>query len=190
MGEFLSSSDMYIYQILLIDLTIAVLMISGLRFVTGIVSNVNSAEELASRDNVAFGIAMAAGIVSLALMLTGAVSGEPGVTYMAEIVSVLSYGVLGLLLIKTGRFIQDKLLFRGFAIQQEIKSGNIAAALVDSANTIATGLVLRAVMLWVENDTLNGLLAVLAAFVIMQMMMANRRRFGADGGVRCGCLHR
>ena len=94
MGEFLSSSDMYIYQILLIDLTIAVLMISGLRFVTGIVSNVNSAEELASRDNVAFGIAMAAGIVSLALMLTGAVSGEPGVTYMAEIVSVLSYGVL------------------------------------------------------------------------------------------------
>ena len=172
MGEFLSSSDMYIYQILLIDLTIAVLMISGLRFVTGIVSNVNSAEELASRDNVAFGIAMAAGIVSLALMLTGAVSGEPGVTYMAEIVSVLSYGVLGLLLIKTGRFIQDKLLFRGFAIQQEIKSGNIAAALVDSANTIATGLVLRAVMLWVENDTLNGLLAVLAAFVIIQLMMA------------------
>ena len=172
MGEFLSSSDMYIYQILLIDLTIAVLMISGLRFVTGIVSNVKSAEELASRDNVAFGIAMAAGIVSLALMLTGAVSGEPGVTYMAETVSVLSYGVLGLLLIKTGRFIQDKLLFRGFAIQQEIKSGNIAAALVDSANTIATGLVLRAVMLWVENDTLNGLLAVLAAFVIIQLMMA------------------
>ena len=170
MGEL--SLDIYIYQILLIDLAIAVVMIAGLRFVTGIVANVNSAEELSSRDNYAFGIAMAAGVISLALMLTGAVSGEPSETYLKEVVSVLSYGVLGLVLIKLGKLLQDKLLFTGIQIQTEIKNGNLAAALVDAANTIATGLVLRAVMLWVESDTLSGLLVVLAAFVLTQLLMA------------------
>ncbi|MFT5211292.1 MAG: uncharacterized membrane protein YjfL (UPF0719 family) [Flavobacterium sp.] len=168
----IGSVDIYIYQILLIDLTIAVIMIAGLRFIMGLVANVNSAEELASRDNVAFGIAMAGGIVSLALMLTGAVSGEPGSTYLDEVISVLSYGVLGLILIKVGRYFQDKLLFTEIEIQSEIKAGNLAAALVDAANTIATGLVLRAVMLWVESDTLDGILVVLAAFVLTQLLLA------------------
>ena len=65
MGDFtgLDSVDVYAYSILLIDLSIAVVMISGLRFLTGLVANVDSAEELASRDNAAFGIAMAAGTV-------------------------------------------------------------------------------------------------------------------------------
>jgi uncharacterized membrane protein YjfL (UPF0719 family) len=147
-------------------------MIAGLRFITGIVANVNSAEELASRDNFAFGIAMAAGVISLALMLTGAVSGEPGETYLGEIVSVISYGILGLILIKVGRLSQDKFILTGIEIQGEIKAGNLAAALVDAANTIATGLVLRAVMLWVESDTLNGLLVVLAAFLLTQLLLA------------------
>jgi len=168
----LDSVDMYAYSILLIDLAIAVVMISGLRFLTGLVANVDSAEELASRDNAAFGIAMAAGTVSLALMLTGAVSGELGATYLQEIVSVGSYGILGLVLIKVGRLIQDKVLLRGIEIQTQIKSGNVAAALVDAANTLAIGLILRAVMLWVESETLSGLLVVLAAFVITQILLA------------------
>ncbi len=173
----LDSVDVYAYSILLIDLSIAVVMISGLRFLTGLVANVDSAEELASRDNAAFGIAMAAGTVSLALMLTGAVSGELGATYLEEIVSVGSYGLLGLLLIKVGRLIQDKVLLRGIAIQSQIKSGNIAAALVDAANTLAIGLILRAVMLWVESETLSGLLVVLAAFVITQLLLALVTRY-------------
>ena len=173
MGEFtLSEVDLYIYQVLVIDLVIAVVMISGLRFLTGLVANVNSAEELASRDNYAFGLAMAGGTVSLALMLTGAVSGEPGATFLSEVIAVLVYGVLGLILIKVGRLAQDKLILRGIEIQDEIKKGNLAAALVDVGNTIATGLVLRAVMLWVESDTFDGLLVVLAAFVLTQLMLA------------------
>ena len=124
----LMNIDTYIYQILLIDLVIAVAMISGLRFITGVVANVDSAEELAARDNVAFGIAMAAGIIALALMLTGAVAGEPGITYVDEVVSVLAYGILGVLLIKIGRLMQDNIVLRGIEIQQQIKNGNIAAS--------------------------------------------------------------
>ena len=170
--EQLMDIDIFIYQILFIDLVIAVAMIAALRFLSGVVANVSSTEELATRDNFAYGIAMAGGILSLALMLTGAVSGQPGSTYLNEIISVLAYGILGLLLIKVGRWMQDKIVLRGIELQDQIRAGNLAAALVDAANTIATGLMLRAVMLWVETDALSGLLLVLTAFVSVQILLA------------------
>ena len=170
--EQLMDIDIFIYQILFIDLVIAVAMIAALRFLCGVVANVSSTEELATRDNFAYGIAMAGGILSLALMLTGAVSGQPGSTYLNEIISVLAYGILGLLLIKVGRWMQDKIVLRGIELQDQIRAGNLAAALVDAANTIATGLMLRAVMLWVETDALGGLLLVLTAFVSVQILLA------------------
>lgn len=173
----LSEVDIWTYQILLIDLTIAVLMIAGLRYIRGLVTNVDSTEELASKDNYAFGIAMAGGTIALALMLTGAVSGEPGATLVDELISVTSYGMLGLVLLWVGRLAQDKLVLTGIEIQEQIKQGNLAAALVDVANTVATGLVLRAVMIWVESDTLNGLIMVLAAFVITQVLLAAVTRY-------------
>tara|TARA_B100000941_G_scaffold285434_1_gene257484 strand:- start:615 stop:1505 length:891 start_codon:yes stop_codon:yes gene_type:complete len=170
--EQLMDIDIFIYQILFIDLVIAVAMIAALRFLSGVVANVSSTEELATRDNFAYGIAMAGGILSLALMLTGAVSGQPGSTYLNEIISVLAYGIFGLLLIKVGRWMQDKIVLRGIELQDQIRAGNLAAALVDAANTIATGLMLRAVMLWVETDALSGLLLVLSAFVSVQILLA------------------
>ena len=173
----LSEVDIWTYQILIIDLAIAVLMIAGLRFIRGLVTNVDSTEELASKDNFAFGIAMAGGTVALALMLTGAVSEEPGATLVDELLSVISYGVLGLVLLWIGRLGQDKLVLTGIEIQAQIKEGNLSAALVDVANTVATGLVLRAVMIWVESDTWNGLIMVLAAFVITQVLLAAVTRY-------------
>ena len=170
--EQLMDIDIFIYQILFIDLVIAVAMIAALRFLSGVVANVSSTEELATRDNFAYGIAMAGGILSLAMMLTGAVSGQPGSTYLNEIISVLAYGILGLLLIKVGRWMQDKIVLRGIELQDQIRAGNLAAAVVDAANTIATGLMLRAVMLWVETDALSGLLLVLSAFVSVQILLA------------------
>jgi uncharacterized membrane protein YjfL (UPF0719 family) len=164
--------DIWIYQILLIDLIIAVMMIAGLRFITGLVANVSSAEELASRDNYAFGVAIAGGTLALAVMITGAVSGEPGATLLAEIVSVVAYGILGLILIKVGRSIQDKLVMPGVEIQAEIRAGNLSTAMVDVGNTLAIGLVLRAVMLWVESDTWEGLLIVLVTYMITQLLLA------------------
>jgi len=142
-----------------------------------LVTNVDSTDEMASKDNFAFGIAMSGGTVALALMLTGAVSGEPGATLVDELVSMISYGVLGLILLWVGRLGQDKLVLTGIEIQEQIKQGNLSAALVDVANTVATGLVLRAVMIWVESETLNGLIIVLAAFVITQVLLAAVTRY-------------
>jgi uncharacterized membrane protein YjfL (UPF0719 family) len=173
----LSQVDIWTYQILLIDLAVAVLMIAGLRYIRGLVTNVDSTEELASKDNFAFGVAMAGGTLALALMLTGAVSGEPGATLLAELTSVISYGVLGLILLWVGRLGQDKLVLRGIEIQEQIKQGNLSSALVDVANTVATGLVLRAVMIWVESETLDGLIMVLAAFVITQILLSAVTRY-------------
>lgn len=184
----LSPTDIWVYQMMLLDLLIAVAIMAGLRYLTGLVANVNSAEELASRDNVAFGLSMAGGVLALALMLTGALSGEAGRTLLAELLAVLGYGLLGLLLIKGGRIIQDRLVLTGIEIQAQIKSGNLAAAVVDVGNTIAVGLILRAVMLWTEGDALVGAAAVLGAFVVTQVLLAlvTRWRLAVYAGRHAG----
>ena len=173
----LTQLDVWVYQMVLVNLVIAVAMIAGLRFITGMVASVNSGRELATRDNFAFGIAMAGGLFALALMLTGALSGEAGATLLEELLSVLGYGLLGLLLISLGRIIQDRLVLTHMAVQGEIRSGNISAAVVDLANSLAIGLILRAVMLWVESNELGGLLVILLAFLVTQLLMALVTRY-------------
>jgi len=172
-----SEINLWTIQVLIVNLVIAVAMIAALRFISGLVANVKSGDELAEKDNFAFGIAFAGGIVALALMLTGVVSGEASQTIAAEGLSVLLYGVVGLFLIKIGRLIQDKIVLSNIAIQEEIKNKNLAAAFVDLGNTIAIGLVLRAVMSWVEAEMLTGVVIVLIAFVITQLILSLVTRY-------------
>ena len=173
----LTSLDVWVYQMVLVNLLIAVVMITALRFITGLVASVDSSQELATRDNFAFGISMSGGILALALMLTGALAGDAAPTLGEELLSVLGYGFLGLLLISLGRIFQDRLVLTGMAVQGQIRSGNLAAAVFDLSNSLVIGLILRAVMLWVEGDQLTGLLTVLLAFLVTQLLMALVTRY-------------
>lgn len=168
----LTGLDRWLFTVLFVDLFIAVILIIALRFFYGLVANVHAATELAERDNFAFGLSFAGGVLALAFMLTGVLSGEAAADLMTESIMVLSYGVLGIVLIKAGRLIQDKLVLTGISLQDEINKGNLAAAFVDVANILATGLVLRAVMLWVESASVLGLAVVLVAFVFVQLLLA------------------
>lgn len=174
MGELLSINfvNLWFAQVLAINLAVAIAMIASLRLISGLVANVSTHEELSQKDNFAFGVAMAGGAIALAMMLTGVVSGEPANSLVSEFTVVVCYGLIGLVLIKVGRFLQDKLVLTAIPIQAEIKKGNMSAALVDVANTIATGLIIRAVMTWVESTTLLGLGIVIVAFILTQLVLA------------------
>lgn len=163
--------DLWLLQVLGIDLSVAIIMVIALRYFSGLVADVNTTEELSLRDNAAFGIALAGGILALALMLTGVMSGEPGATLLQEFILVVAYGAVGLVLIKLGRLVQDKLILADISIRQHIRDGNQAIAIVEVANTLATALILRAVLIWVDSNELNGLLAVLVAFLITQLLL-------------------
>jgi len=148
----ISDADLWTMNTLLVDLFVAIILLTGLRFISGLVANVHTKTELAERDNFAFGLSFSGGMIALALMMTGVVSGEAHDNLITEGLMVALYGAVGLLLIKVGRFIQDKLVMTSIPIQEEIKKGNLAAAFLDMAGTIATGFVLRSVFIWVEKD--------------------------------------
>jgi len=157
--------------ILAIDLTIAIILLSAMRFISGLWAGVNTTDELASKDNFAFGISLAGSLLALAIVLTGAITGEAGSTYAEEAIGMTLYGAVGLVLIKIGRIAHDKLALSGLDKIQQIKDGNISVAIIDAAALIATALIIRANLLWASDLNINTLIAVISGFVISQSFL-------------------
>ena len=63
-------------QALAIDFAIIIALFVSLKFIKGWVSNLHANDEITERDNFAFGISFAAGLVALAIVLSGVSSGS------------------------------------------------------------------------------------------------------------------
>jgi len=163
-----------------VDFLIIAAILASMRKLAGVVGNVSAHAELSERDNHAFGISLAGAAIAVAIMLMGAVSGEAAKNPASEAFIMLAYGGLGLVLMAITRKIFDNISLPDISIHSEIMKGNIAAALVDAGNMIATAIILRAVMVWVDSNSLVGLLFVLGGFLVSQVIMvaatAYRRR--------------
>ncbi len=157
--------------ILLIDLVIAVAVLTAFRKLAGLISNVSSTKELAEKDNFAFGLVFAGGMTALAIVLTGVMSGDAGSSFFDEIVLVVSYGVLGILLMTLTRKILDNIALPDINIHEQVMKGNMAAAIVDVGNLLATAIIVRAVMVWIDEVNLFGLIAVIIGFVVSQIVL-------------------
>jgi hypothetical protein len=163
------NQDLLVY--LAIDISIAILLLGAMRFISGLSAKVNSTEELAQKDNFAFGISVAGSVAALGIVLTGAISGENAPSYMMEFIGMLAYGTLGLILIKIGRVIHDKLSLQQINKTEEILNQNITIGIVDAAGAIATAIIIRAVLLWVHGLDVNTFIAIIAGFVISQAIL-------------------
>ncbi len=157
--------------ILAIDLTIAVVLLTLMRYLQGWSVKVNSRDELAVKDNFAFGISTAGAVAALGIVLTGAITGEAASSYAIEAIGMTAYGLFGLILIKVGRFIHDKVALNELNKNELIVKGNVSVALVDAAAAIATAIIIRAVLLWAEDLTLDTFIAIFSAFAISQVML-------------------
>jgi len=160
-----------IFVLLAIDLVIAVILLCAMRLISGLWAGVNTTYELSEKDNFAFGISLAGGLFALAIVLTGAITGEAGTSYVEEIIGMSIYGVSGLILIKLGRIIHDKFALNGLDKAEQISQGNISVAIIDAAALIATALIIRATLLWVSDLNLNTAIAVVSGFVISQTLL-------------------
>lgn len=156
---------------LAIDLVIAIALLSAMRFISGISANVNTTDELSKQDNFAFGISVAGSIAALGIVLTGAITGESAESFLLEAIGMLTYGVLGLVLIKVGRIIHDRFALNQLNKTELIKAGNITVGIVDAAGAIATAIIIRAVLLWVYGIDVNTFIAILSGFVVSQAML-------------------
>ena len=99
---------MWSLQALAVDFAIIILLFVSLKYIKGWVSNLHANDEITERDNFAFGISFAAGLVALAIVLTGVSSGAFAATLQKEALLMLGYGALAILLIKLGHFFQDR----------------------------------------------------------------------------------
>lgn len=163
------NSELLIY--LAIDISIAIILLSTMKFVAGLSAKVNATEELAKQDNFAFGISVAGSIAALGIVLTGAITGENAESFRMEIIGMFSYGLLGLVLIKVGRFIHDRLALQHIDKTAQIKERNITVGLVDAAGAIATAIVIRAVLIWVHGMTIHTVVAIVSGFAVSQLML-------------------
>ncbi|WP_440874432.1 DUF350 domain-containing protein [Thalassotalea sp. PLHSN55] len=163
--------------ILAIDIAVAIFLLGTMRFVSGLSSKVNTTDELAKEDNFAFGISVAGSIAALGIVLTGAITGEAADSYLVEFIGMLTYGVFGLVLIKVGRVIHDRFALNQLNKTEEIINRNLTVGLVDAAGAIATAIVIRAVLLWVDGLSVGTFLAIGSGFLVAQTMLVLITRF-------------
>ncbi|MBA6328472.1 DUF350 domain-containing protein [Colwellia sp. MB02u-6] len=156
---------------LAIDITIAIILLCAMRFISGLSAKVNSTDELAKEDNFAFGISVAGSVAALGIVLTGAITGENAESYLMEVVGMASYGILGLILIKVGRVFHDRFALNQIDKNAQIKAHNISVGIVDASGAIATAIIIRAVLLWVYGLDINTFIAIIAGFIVSQAML-------------------
>ena len=163
------NQELLIY--LAIDVTIAIILLGAMRFLLGLTSQVNSTDELAHKDNFAFGVSVAGSILALGIVLTGAITGENAPSYMMEVIGMLSYGIYGLVLIKVGRVIQDKVALQHLNKAELIKEQNLSIGIIDAAGAIATAIIIRAVLLWVNGLEIATFIAITSGFIVAQAVL-------------------
>lgn len=167
----IDSLSLWIWGIVALDLAIAVAAICALRYTSGALFGVDSRDELAEKDNLAFGVALAGGALAVALVLAAAGTGDPALTFLDEFLSVVAYAVVGCVLLKIGMLINDWIMFHKFSIKQAIRSHNVAAGTVQAANLVALGVLINGAINWADGQLLQGLISVVIMFFLVQIVL-------------------
>ncbi|MBT4077220.1 MAG: DUF350 domain-containing protein, partial [Gammaproteobacteria bacterium] len=149
LSEFINVDlDLALYY--LVDFIIAVGILSGMRYLAGTVASVSAMHEISQNDNKAFGVSLAGAMVAVSIMLMGVVSGDAGYSLANEAITVILFGVIGIVLMWITRIVFDRVSFPGLSIHEQIMQGNMAASLIDASNMIATAIIIKGAMTWVE----------------------------------------
>lgn len=171
LSEFINV-DLNLALYYLVDFIIAVGILSAMRFLAGTVASVSATHEISQKDNKAFGVSLAGAMVAVSIMLMGVVSGEAGYSLANEILNVILFGVIGIVLMWVTRIIFDRVSFPGLSIHDQIMQGNLAASIIDASNMIATAIIIKGAMTWVEGGLMMSVLAVVVSFIASQVIMA------------------
>ncbi|NOY67864.1 MAG: DUF350 domain-containing protein [Gammaproteobacteria bacterium] len=162
--------DLALYY--LVDFSIAVLLLSAMRYLSGLVGNVSATREISLNDNKAFGVSLAGAMLAVSIMLMGVVSGDAGYSLADEAISVVLFGAIGIALMWLTRIVFDRISFPGLSIHDQIMKGNMSASIIDACNMIATAIIIKGAMIWVNGDTKTAIIAVIISFIASQFIMA------------------
>lgn len=165
--------DHYYNSILLLNLLIVIVLFTSLRLFSGMVAHINASDELLRKDNPAFGISLAGATFAITIMLSGAIYGSPenGVLHAAFAVGL--FGVLGIGLMAMTRLILAKVTLSDISLRDEIVKGNKAVAIADAGNVLAAAIIIRMVMIWVDVNSVEGIMALLGGYAVSQVILTS-----------------
>lgn len=154
-----------------IDMGIAILLLSLMWVATSALQSGCAKDELTKKDNYAYGISVAGRMLALCIVLVAAVANSKTNSFADSALTILIYGVLGICLIKIGRFAHDKIILNRFDKELNIQNRNVAVALVDASSSIATAMVVQSVVLWANGMDMNAIVAVISGFFVTQAIL-------------------
>lgn len=161
--------DLWVY--LLIDISLALLLLMIMKWLSGTFKKRSVADELGVQDNFAFGISMAGGMLSLCIVVGAVVGRHVGEGYGTAAIGMLTFGLLGIVLVKFGRFAHDKMVLNKLDTMDLIADRSVSVALVDAASLIASAIILRSMVLWVDGSDMNAIIAIVTGFTVVLALL-------------------
>ena len=156
---------------LLLNLAIVIALFTSLRLFSGTVAHINASDELFKKDNPAFGLSLAGVTFAVTILLSGTIYGDPEADLIESAVSIGAYGVSGIVLMALARMVFDKIALPRVSLRNEIRKGNMAVAIADAGNVIASAIIIREIMIWITDNTLMALVALIAAYIVSQAIL-------------------
>ncbi|WP_032097178.1 MULTISPECIES: DUF350 domain-containing protein [unclassified Alteromonas] len=163
------TEELLIYLAMDVGIALALLMV--MKWLTGAFRQTSVTDELGVKDNFAFGISIAGGMLSLCIVLSSVVGRHVGMGYKDAAVAMLTFGLVGIILVKFGRFAHDKLVLNKVDTPEMIAERSVSVALVDAASLVASAIVLRNIMLWVNGSDMNAVIAIVTGFAVVLTML-------------------
>lgn len=103
-------------------------------------------QELTERDNPAFGVLFAGYIIGLAFSIAGSFFAFSS-SILANVINIATSGAAGIILLRIGMLIGDKVILYSFSVEKEvIEDRNAGAGFAVAGLFVATGLMIEGVM--------------------------------------------
>jgi uncharacterized membrane protein YjfL (UPF0719 family) len=165
--------DHYYNAILLLNLFIVIGLFTSLRLFSGMIAHIDASDELLRKDNPAFGISLAGATFAITIMLSGAIYGSPENGVLHAAIAVGIFGVLGIGLMALTRIIFARVTLSDISLRDEIVKGNKAVAIADAGNVLAAAIIIRMVMIWVDVNSVEGIMALLGGYAVSQVILTS-----------------
>lgn len=157
--------DLWVYVV--IDVGLALLLLLVMKWLSRSRARGSVSDELGVKDNFAFGISVAGGMLSLCIVLSSVVGRHVGQGYDTAAIGMVIFGIIGILLVKVGRFAHDKIVLDSVDTQLKIIDRNVSIALVDAASAVSSAIILRSIMVWVDGSDVNAMIAIVTGFLVV-----------------------
>jgi|GEM_PF-1686247 len=167
--EWIAADPSYL-GFLLVDLLAIFILVATMRWLSRFLV------KPVTKHSEASNIETAAAVMALMITLTGVASGAFSISLVDEWLLVSGYGLLAMLLLRLGAWVQDKIVLPALDLSYATQQGNIAAAFLTGAHLVGTAIVIRSAMQWTSQDANLGLIALLFGFVIAQCLLALETR--------------